>query len=182
MPIYRCVDKKFFKSWSRNSAYVLGFLFADGSLETNNRGSKYFSIQITDLILLRKLRNALAAEQKISKRSSGAGHKNLYRLQIGSKDMHADLLALGLSESKSQTMSFPKVPKKYLRDFVRGYFDGDGNVWVGEIHKNRECRHLAIQTTFTSASSQFLQGLQTALEGEGIRGSFTCRKTCFKVS
>ena len=25
-------------------------------------------------------------------------------------------------------MTFPKVPKEYLSDFIRGYFDGGGNI------------------------------------------------------
>jgi len=64
----------------------------------------------------------------------------------------------------------PKISDKYFRDFVRGYFDGDGNVWTGFIHKERKTKSLAIQTVFTSCSSNFLSDLKDRLSGMGIHG------------
>jgi intein-encoded DNA endonuclease-like protein len=181
VPIYREVNKSFFKKWTHESAYVLGFLFADGSIDVNSRGSKYISLQITDLKLLRSIRKELCSTHKISKRKGFGNQKNIYRLQIGSKEMFADLLRHGLSERKARTMNFPKVPKKYLTDFVRGYFDGDGNVWVGIGHKDQK-ETLVIQTSFTSASNSFLKGLREALLDQGINGSLTCRKSYSRLS
>ena len=58
MPIYKKVNKNFFKKWSSEMAYVLGFFMADGSIDVNPRGSQYFSIQICDKELLEEIRGA----------------------------------------------------------------------------------------------------------------------------
>ncbi|MBI3260804.1 hypothetical protein HYZ64_00320 [Candidatus Berkelbacteria bacterium] len=48
----------FFKHWSRDMAYVLGFLMADGYVFKNPRGSCYFCFISTDKGLIEKVRNA----------------------------------------------------------------------------------------------------------------------------
>ena len=67
-------------------------------------------------------------------------------------------------------MSLPKIPKKYFCHFVRGYFDGDGNVWTGYINKSRYTHTFVILTVFTSCSYEFLQELQKRLQTYSIRG------------
>jgi hypothetical protein len=69
-----------------------------------------------------------------------------------------------MKENKTYSLSVPNVPYDYFNDFVRGYFDGDGHVWVGQINKERNTPHLVIQTVFTSCSQKFLEGLQNRLD------------------
>ena len=131
MPVYKSVDKNFFKSWTYDMSYVLGFFAADGYLTLNKRGANFWSIQITDKELLYQIRKVIKSEHKIGLKVSKKGHKNLYRLQIGSKEMCNDLRNLGMHEGKTKSLAVPNVPKKYFPDYVRGYFDGDGNEWIG---------------------------------------------------
>ena len=91
-----------------------------------------------------------------------------YRLQIGIPEMCYDLRKLGFDERKTNRLSFPSIPRQYLRDFVRGYFEGDGNVWAGNTHKDRKTKTLAIQSVFTSASTRFLEKLKSDLEKSGV--------------
>jgi intein-encoded DNA endonuclease-like protein len=58
----------------------------------------------------------------------------VYRLQVGSREWFDDVGKLQLTPNKTSRMRVPKIPKKYCGDFIRGYFDGDGNVWVGRIN------------------------------------------------
>lgn len=88
----------------------------------------------------------------------------IYRLQIGSRDMCEDLIKLGLNTQKTHHMPFPDVPTKYIGSFVRGYFDGDGHVWSGLIHKNRKSPMMTIQIGFTSCSVIFLRDLKDTLK------------------
>ena len=74
------------------------------------------------------------------------------------------------------------MPDKVLPHFVRGYFDGDGSVWVGIIHKDRETQHLAIQTVFTSGCRSFLEHLSAKLEDSGIFGRVSCEKGYFRLT
>ncbi|MCX6715910.1 MAG: hypothetical protein NT077_02735 [Candidatus Taylorbacteria bacterium] len=156
MPIYKKVNKDFFKIWTPNMAYIPGFFAADGYMTKNKKGAHFWNIQITDKELLEQIKTIIGSEHKISVRVGTEREKILYRLQIGSKEMFSDLLSLGFRQGKTKSLVVPEVPAKYFRDFVRGYFDGDGCVWMGYVHRNRPKKSLALMTVFTSCSSDFL--------------------------
>jgi hypothetical protein len=46
---------------------------------------------------------------------------------IYNKSLYDKLLEIGLTPNKSLTLQWPEVPREYYRDFVRGFFDGDGS-------------------------------------------------------
>ena len=151
-------------------AYVLGFFAADGYITVNKRGGQFWCIQITDEELLIEIKKVIQSEHKISIRKGKNKKSEFYRLQIGSIEMCDDLRKLGYSERKTKRLIIPSVPKKYLSFFVRGYFDGDGNVWVGNAHKKRKKKVITLSTMFTSCSLQFLTELHTRLSCTDILG------------
>lgn len=166
MPIYKKVNKDFFKKWSPKMAYVLGFFAADGYMTLNKRGAYFWSIQIKDKDLLESIRESIQSNHKIGvKFKSG---KVSYRLQIGSREMYTDLQKLGMCQNKTKSLTVPNIPNRYLTHFTRGYFDGDGNVWVGLVHKKRNTPTLVINTVFTSCSGNFLDDLRRRLEKNGV--------------
>jgi len=67
-------------------------------------------------------------------------------------------------------MVLPTIPKKFIGSYIRGFFDGDGNVWSGLIHKNRPNPTVTLQIGFTSASKIFLEDLKLLLQNNGIKG------------
>lgn len=67
-------------------------------------------------------------------------------------------MSLGGTERKSLVMTFPAVPKKYLPDFIRGYFDGNGCVM--NLKNNR------LNSVFTCSSRKFLELLLKILHEE----------------
>jgi len=180
--VLKKVNQDFFKEWSKEMAYILGFFLADGTITTNKRGGKYFVLQISDKHLLYSIRAAMKSNHKISKREHKKFNSIFYRLQIGSKEICRDLNRLGVLEKKANRLVLPKIPKEYVGVFVRGYFDGDGNVWTGYVHKERKVKLLAIQTTFTSVSNSFLVDLRDVLTQIGINGAITCSKTYSRLS
>jgi hypothetical protein len=183
MPVYRKVNKSFFKKWSPEMAYVLGFFAADGYMTLNRRGANFWCIQITDKKLLESIKRIIEADHAISLRHRRGNEKNLYRLQVGSKDMCNDLRRLGFSERKTKNLSIPRVPTRYLGPFVRGYFDGDGNVWCGRAHKERRTAQYMLMTMFTSGSRRFLQDLHSRLLSRCVRGGYlyTSKKSYFRL-
>src|SRR3989344_557095 len=52
MPIYKMKNEDFFKRWSSEMAYVLGFFAADGSMIPHKNGGHYIEFTSTDRILL----------------------------------------------------------------------------------------------------------------------------------
>lgn len=170
VPVYKKVNKNFFKKWTEDMAYVLGFFAADGYMTINKRGAHFWNIQINDKELLEEIKKVIKSEHKISVRiKTKKREKTSYRLQIGSKEMYGDLYNLGMRQNKTKSLTVPKIPDKYFYHFVRGYFDGDGNVWSGLVHKSRKTSTVVIQTTFTSCSKNFLQNIRDKLGENNIK-------------
>ena len=177
VPILKKINKDFFKKWTSEMAYVLGFFAADGCITVSKRGSQFWSIQIKDKELLEEIRKVTGSEHMISIRQGKRNGNDLYRFQVGSIEMCNNLRTLGYSERKTENLALPHVPKKYISDFVRGYFDGDGSVWVGEVHKKRKTKTVVISVAFTSGSQNFLTRLQLVLSGAIFTtGSISKRK------
>ena len=168
--MYRKINKNFFKKWTRDMAYVLGFFAADGYITNPKQGGGFWCLDIKDKEHIEKIKAVVGAEHKISTRKRINGTS--YRLQIGSIEMCNDLHNLGFYENKTKNMTIPHIPKKYFADFVRGYFDGDGNIWMGEIHKDRKKvnKYIVLKLYFTSCSLAFLQELHTQLISFGLVG------------
>jgi len=127
------VNESFFSKWSPEMAYCLGYTFADGSIKgTKGKISTwwFWNIYSSDKHIVQDISDAVGWEGKIhiSNRSDRYGKKTMYRLSIGSKKLIADLRKLGLTQNKTKTMQPPNVPTKYLGHFMRGCFDGDGNI------------------------------------------------------
>jgi intein-encoded DNA endonuclease-like protein len=171
MPIFKTKNKDFFKKWSPEMAYILGFFCADGSMIKNKRGAHFIDFQIRDRDLLLKIRRALGSNHKIGKRKKKrVDESTIYKLQIGSKDFYEDLLSLGLKQGKSSRLNLPEIPNKYLPDFIRGYFDGDGNVIVGRYRREARNNKFAriLRSGFTSGSGAFLKQIKDKLSKAGI--------------
>ncbi|MFA5830782.1 MAG: LAGLIDADG family homing endonuclease [Candidatus Paceibacterota bacterium] len=177
MPIHKNINKDFFKIWSAEMAYVLGFFAADGSMLTNNRGAHFIEFHITDFEVIEIIQKALGSDHKISKRNLNNKWKTLYRLQIGSKEMFFDPESFGFTQAKSKKMRLPKIPKEFLADFVRGYFDGDGCIYFKKHNvKDRKKPKWIFSSRFTSGSRLFLADVHSALRGVVQKGYIATKK------
>jgi len=176
MPIYKEINIKFFRKWTSPMAYILGFIYADGNIIYTKRNTWFLSIQITDKEILEIIKREMNSSHTISERKSAENHKPLYRLQIGSKNICEDLIRIGLTERKSKTMVLPTIPNKYFSDFLRGYFDGDGGIWIGLKNKKQNTKTFIISTFFTSGSKDFLISLKKKLAKNGLVGGSLVKK------
>ena len=155
------LDESFFDTWSPVTAYVLGFWFADGYM----RIEKSYRILFTsnDKQILKDIRKVLRSSHPIRK----AKRDNSFNISFHSKRLYRKLERLGGLRRKSRGMVFPSVPKEYLRDFVRGYFDGDGSVFFVEYIRTKDKRITReLRTNFTSGSRVFLKSLMGVLQNE----------------
>ncbi len=166
-------------------AYVLGFICADGNLMKNKRGAHFIAIYSADLNLLVDIKNAMKSEHKISHKKGGNG--NNHCIQIGSKEMFEDLGKLNIFPNKTKRLQVPPVPREFWFSFLRGYFDGDGNVWVGYAHKERKSPNLTIRVVFTSCARVFLESIRVVLsnyfQDNGVisRGNGNCYRLTYAV-
>ena len=54
----------------------------------------------------------------------------MYSLEYSSPKVFNDLCNLGCIPNKTFKLKFPKIRKDLIPHFVRGYFDGDGSVFI----------------------------------------------------
>jgi len=147
------VNENFFKKWSHNMAYVFGLWFADGSIVKTKTGGRVFDITLDkkDKYLLDNISKVMKSSYPIHK------NRNCFRIQFSSKEIIKDIIGLGGKYRKSLDCNFPYVPKKYLPDFIRGEFDGDGCIYC--CNKNG-----AYYASIRSGSKLFSQSTIYALK------------------
>lgn len=82
------------------------------------------------------------------------------------------LSKLGVTTKKSLTLTFPNLSKNLIPHFIRGYFDGDGCIWMGkpklvtsfDKKLNKEYTKFSLNTKFTFAGcDSFITKLQEYL-------------------
>lgn len=134
-------------------AYILGLLYADGSVHKDG-----FYIKMKDLDILLKVKCALDAEQPV-KLVKYDGFE-AYLLSISSQKLSKSLIEQNCFINKTYTLSFPSIKEEFYSHFIRGFFDGDGHLHVNP--KKGSCR-----IDFTSASTKILEEIRI------IIGSFS---------
>lgn len=160
-------------------AYVLGLFAADGTMTKNQRGSCYVDFAVTDRELIVCVREALRSTHKIAIRPpKNPRCKPVYRLQVGSKRLFDRLLSLGFTPNKSKTLVLPTIPHRLRSHFVRGYFDGDGNIYFKRhFAKDRCADRWVFSSRFTSGSKAFLIQLHVTLRAYGVDGGRIATKS-----
>lgn len=147
------INWNFFKEWTSEMSYVLGYIVADGCISVSKERKKHpFRLNITskEKEHLERIKKALGSEHKISKKSGG-NIKVAYQLQIRNPVICEDLIALRVVPRKTYNLGPIKVPDKYFPDFVRGFFDGDGSVYIYKVNRTSQ-----IKVGFVSASLPFI--------------------------
>lgn len=146
---YHKANEHFFKHWSNEMAYVLGFIYTDGHMD--GRCSQ-FTIAQKEIEILEKIKKIMQAEQEIRKYK----HQDIHYLCVVNAEMIKDLLKLGLTPAKSLTIRFPQIPNECVGSFIRGIFDGDGTIYHerGNIWRAK----------FVSGSKDFIYGLKNKLD------------------
>lgn len=182
------VDFNYFKSWTHNMAYILGFIAADGNIWKNRLR---INLKNTDSYILEKIKKELKFTGKIRHQDiklKNKVHKTSY-LSINSKTLVKDLNRLGINERKSDTIDFPmQLPEKFELDFIREYFDGDGSVGINYPTNKSKIRTKSpqIRTRFCSGSVVFIEKLIRILHKYGMRmvkiENYNARKTLFEIA
>ncbi|GAA0348258.1 hypothetical protein GCM10008931_44430 [Oceanobacillus oncorhynchi subsp. oncorhynchi] len=172
-------DENFFEEIdTEEKAYWLGFLFADGYISKDEYTYKFgCALADKDKNHLNKLVTSLKSNTpvhnyKASKSSfkEGAGYSRV--IFVGDK-ICKDLMRYGCTEHKSRTLKFPMdhIPKVLIRDFIRGYIDGDGSITKTFV-KSRNC---FVYTVKIVGTYEFLKGIHHEFK-ETLSAKFNPRK------
>ncbi|MFH1780639.1 MAG: LAGLIDADG family homing endonuclease [Candidatus Nealsonbacteria bacterium] len=151
LSLLKRVNQDFFKFWTAEMSYVLGYITADGCvIKRKNRQNSYiFNITSKDKKHLLKIRKTLNSNYPLSIKHNSQGMP-CSQIQICNKEICKDLINLGILPRKTSCLKPIIVPKKYFPDFVRGFFDGDGTVYVYKVNGT-----VQIKAGFVSTSLSF---------------------------
>ncbi|WP_394217312.1 LAGLIDADG family homing endonuclease [Halobacillus trueperi] len=145
------VSEDYFKTWSNNMAYILGFIAADGMISGH---AQLISIAQKEKEILLDIKREMESSHPITKNERTGVHM----LNIGSKILKEDLIHIhGIIPKKSLTLKYPNVPREYQSHFVRGYFDGDGCIYRDKHFIN-----------IVGGSKSFMMGLINVLRANDI--------------
>lgn len=127
------VNIYFFDKWSPKMAYVLGFMYSDGSILHCKSDRSYdigFHQKKDDINLLKMIKKLIGSHHKIYCYENNSSYsKNIMcRLVFSSIYMYKRLKELDVKERKKyKVYGFPKkIPGFCIPHFIRGYLDGDG--------------------------------------------------------
>lgn len=141
---------------TEDKAYFLGLLYSDGSMEENQ-----FYIKLTDLDVLQRLKEVLNTSVPIrTVYHENKNWKTTYVLTISSKYMCRKLSELGCIKNKSRAIRLPNIKEELIRHFIRGFFDGDGCLYLHD-----KIYHCVLD--IASASKQFLEDIRPIMALNG---------------
>lgn len=111
----------FFNEDSEELYYFLGFIASDGYVSDN-----LITLELNkkDKNILEKFRLLICKNKDLAYRESTDSYRlSIYISEIAKRVKRFFKMK---SNKKSFELEFPAISKKYLKDFIRGYVDGDG--------------------------------------------------------
>jgi hypothetical protein len=163
---------------SEEKAYFLGLLYADGC---NTGKGISISLQDQDKYILELFNKSIDSNRviKFQKRYKES-YKDINILYIHSPILCNKLEVLGCIKKKSLILNFPtlqQVPRKFVRHFIRGYFDGDGCISI--LYKDNKIRHISV---FMCGTLDMMNGIQNFLTKEmKIKFRISKHSSIFKI-
>jgi DNA-binding transcriptional regulator WhiA len=123
-------NENYFKAWSNNMAYILGFFVADGVVA---KDAQSISFAQKDKEHFEQIKKEFQTEKPLTQNKK----TGVYLLTLNSKILRNDIIELhGIKPKKSLDIKIPYVPKEFMSHFIRGYFDGDGCIYEDKYFVN----------------------------------------------
>lgn len=110
-------------------------MYADGYITKGKNGQFIFGMSLHEKEPLELFRKYINTNKPIGEYVTTQGFNPgaiSYSLAISSKKVFNDLTKHGCIENKTFKLEFPKfLSEQMISHFIRGFFDGDGSVYVG---------------------------------------------------
>ena len=173
-----------------DQAYWLGFLYADGCVSKEKGKSSTYTVaiqlSIRDIDHLRNFNRDIYGNVGITTKhvdtmyNGKRVHGDTCLIRLYCSKMALDLISHGCCVNKSLIKDKPVgVPDKYMWDFIRGYFDGNGSFSHSYNKKNdKTYRRISIET----GSKLFSEWLSKYLNDNDIKNNcYPDGKNAFKI-
>jgi len=142
-------------------SYILGYITADGCVCKRKDRKNSYTLNITskDKDNLLKMGKNLSQDCSISIKYNSQ-RMPYSQIQISNREICGDLISLGVSSKKNYNSDFLKIPEKFFPDFTRGFFDGDGTVYIYKVNGTPQ-----IKAGFVSPNLPFITEFNKQLCG-----------------
>lgn len=161
---YHCDDNYFDIIDTKEKAYILGLLWADGCNDVN-LGKIQLQLQERDVEILETINKLTSNDRPLyltPLHDKNPNWQNAYTLILKSYHMSKVLNNYGMVPRKSLVLEFPScLDRSLYRYFILGYFDGDGSI---SYNANTKALNVSIVGTY-----MFLKTLQNICEELGIK-------------
>lgn len=157
-------------------AYWLGFIAADGSVNKTSEYNSYrltISIQEKDIEHIKKFLRCIDGNDiKIERIENNTGYSNknkpskIVRISLNSYKLCMDLNKYSIHPNKTYDIQFPDIQQKFIKDYLRGLFDGDGSYYCNFSNKENRYR---LSFELVSASGLFVEKIRDYLISKDIR-------------
>lgn len=138
---------------TEEQAYITGLLFADGYMTHMQVGLK---LKISDILLVKYIRDYFSSEITLNVESKSCG------FVISSDRACKNLKKLGKVKT-GEPIHIPQMNKSLIRHFIRGYFDGDGTIFVC---KNNNVKFF--KSNICCVTTSILEEIQKLLQENNI--------------
>jgi hypothetical protein len=149
--------------------YFIGWIASDGNIQYK-KGDYRVSLSIKDESIVDLFLGLLPGAKKYTVEKSNG---TMYILHIGNEAITKSFVDIGITPNKSNTLMMKNF--KINNHFIRGVFDGDGNVRNISLSKKREAK-------ITSGSIEFILQLQEELEKNNIKSSIYKNGKAFNLT
>jgi intein/homing endonuclease len=158
----------YFKTWSADMAYLLGFITADGHLFYDEQRGNYgvqIEVNTKDKAVLEFIRDQISPNQIVRSyiRERDDKRYELSFLRIGNKEIADSLIKLGIVPNKTGNEVLPNIPDEFKGDYLRGLFDGDGCIFTRQIYRHGNKNGTERKYCIASKSVDFLESVKSDL-------------------
>lgn len=139
------INEHYFKKLNKNSAYLLGFLMADGYVrKTDSSHVLGINLAPKDIEILEFIQKEICPNSDIKKYFSNKNKKGKrISIKVYNKTIFDDLAQYGIIPNKTGKEELKNIPKHLGPHFLRGFFDGDGSIiFQQKILGDKRCRNL----------------------------------------
>jgi intein/homing endonuclease len=168
-PLKYAIDEDFFNNWSPAFSYFLGFFMADGNIDLKSKAVR-IKINQKDKYLLEHFANLMKTNRLV------ASFQNCCELRINNLLIIRRLIAVGCIPGNSLNNKFPEsLPDDYFFDFLRGYIDGDGSIYICKSVASRQKNVLRMSVL---GSETFLKRIVEKIEKSlSLKSKYAIRQT-----
>lgn len=155
---------------SEIKAYWLGYLAADGTIRVRDKATKdgyvrnrgnsiHLKLSTADEEHLKKFRDVVCPNSVlkystsiITTRKGTISKSENVILNLYSNYIVSQIIDKGVGPRKTFTLGKPNIDEKYIKHYIRGFFDGDGCCCVGKRKGKLRNELLVVKYTFACAS------------------------------